>query len=131
MNKQEYSTIQEKQNPNSDLIKGSELKNQESRTLIYGYDLDRNTFHVYLKNGEIMTVMYDFDGEVTPVRVDGNFGFVPSKRVYPESCDYEFCMLLRARGVEIPYTTFNENRLNKFTSSGHDFWGEVYDENAE
>jgi hypothetical protein len=35
---------------------------------------------------------------------------VPNKRLYPETCDYEFCRLLVQRNQALPFTTYNETR---------------------
>ncbi|WP_316207486.1 hypothetical protein [Bradyrhizobium sp. SZCCHNR3118] len=31
---------------------------------------------------------------------------VPNKRLYPEACDFDFCMKLAALGVHLPFTTY-------------------------
>jgi len=97
------------------------------RTLIYGYTVDRWSWHVYLKQGEIHLFVYESrtSGAPGPVYcyeartswVASNL--VPSKRVYPESVDAQFAHLLLARGVTLPYTTFNEERYGNV--AGLDF----------
>ena len=62
----------------------------KDRTLLYGYTCDRKTFHVYLKDKEIHTVLYDisYDGKIpkpinmTEVHVMSNRDYVPDKRLY-------------------------------------------------
>lgn len=82
------------------------------RTLIYGYTCERKTFHVYMKNQKIYTVIYERDfkcGAAKPknmrqIEIKSNREYVPDKRIYPEMCDYHFCCLLKERGIELPFT---------------------------
>ena len=86
------------------------------RTLLYGYTCERETFHVYLKNKQIYVVVYNTEysrGKPTPknmrqVEVKSNHYYVPDKRLYPERCDYHFCKLLKEKGIDLPFTIFNE-----------------------
>jgi hypothetical protein len=86
------------------------------RTLLYGYTCERDTFHVYLKNNEIFVVIYDNDysGSIPKPRnmrrvtVKSNRDYVPDKRLYPERCDYDFCKLLKEKGVHLPFTNWSE-----------------------
>ena len=85
------------------------------RTLLYGYTCERETFHVYLKNGKIYTVAYKNDfstGVAKPknmrqIIVSSNFDYIPDKRLYPERCEYNFCVLLKERGIHLPFTAWN------------------------
>ena len=87
-----------------------------NRTLLYGYTCERETFHVYLKDKQIYTVIYNVEysnGKPTPksmrqINVKSNRDYVPDKRLYPERCDYHFCKLLKEKGVDLPFTTFSE-----------------------
>lgn len=102
-----------------ELINEKDLLNTKGRTLLYGYTCARETFHVYLKNNKIYTVMYnnDYSGDYTKPKnmrelaIKSNYDYVPDKRLYPETCDYEFCKLLKKRGINLPFTTFNEERI--------------------
>jgi len=94
-------------------IEASELTDQTDRTLIYGYTVERLSFHLYLENGTFHRVIYDGDkvflaGE-TGVESLALAQCVPDKRVYPERCDFEFCRILKSRDVSIPFTTFDPN----------------------
>lgn len=94
-------------------IEASELTDQTDRTLIYGYTVERLSFHLYLENGAFHRVIYDGDkvflaGE-TGVESLSLTQCVPDKRVYPERCDFEFCRILKSRDVSIPFTTFDPN----------------------
>ena len=99
------------------IIKTSELVGSNDRTLIYGYDIERNMFHLYLKYEKFNFIKYNSNKEV----ISYGYGLskicaedcIPDKRVYPEACDYYFCKLLMNKGVKIPFTTFNRNRVEK------------------
>lgn len=82
----------------------------EDRTLIYGYTCDRETFHVYIKDEKVHIVRYKYKGDLTELPVFSAARCVPNKRIYPETCDYEFCCFLHNEGVTLPFTTYNEER---------------------
>jgi hypothetical protein len=46
------------------LVAASELSDRTDRTLLFGYTCDRQTFHVYLKDGEINRIVYDRDDNI-------------------------------------------------------------------
>jgi hypothetical protein len=94
------------------LINVSMLSNKNSRTLIYGYDHDRNTFHLYLEDCKFHLVYYNgneyIQGSIfTGFEIDP-FSCIPDKRTYPEACDFEFCKLLKSFDVSLNFTTFND-----------------------
>ena len=97
-------------------VKVCELKNKSDRTLMYGYTCERNTFHLYIKNETFFCVVYDHDKNflskfsTTAISVNDCF---PNKRVYPESCDYEFSMLLASKNARPAYLAFNPEREEK------------------
>ena len=102
MTKEEYESLREVE----PRIYLHDLKDLSSSTLIYGYTCDR-TFEIFV----------DYDGfslwRDNKLVVDGDESIlaewcVPDKRVYPEQSDYEFCKLLKQRGVFIPFTTFRD-----------------------
>lgn len=92
-----------------------DLRDLSDRTLIYGYDIDKYTYHLYLKDCVFHIVLYNSEGynvlhkerAILPI-----VECIPDKRVYPECCDYEFSVLLLKNGIEIPYTNFNDHRDN-------------------
>lgn len=104
-----------------------------NKTLMYGYTCERETFHVYIKDEQIYVVVYETDysilyneelssfmrGEPKPknmrqIEVKSNRDYVPNKRLYPERCDYNFCKLLKERGIELPFSHWGEEvPLNK------------------
>ena len=87
-----------------------------NRTLLYGYTCERETFHVYIKDKKIHAVVYNteyYRGEATPKNmrkliIKSNEDYIPDKRLYPERCNYEFCRLLKEKGVHLPFTTWND-----------------------
>ncbi len=88
------------------------LTDQRDRTLLYGYDCDRNTWHVYLKDGVIHRIVYPFRGDVLVEDVGPDHvpaALVPDKRLYPERCDFEFCMMLARLGVAMSFTVFGQD----------------------
>jgi hypothetical protein len=94
-------------------IIGDDLKNQEDRTLLYGYTCERDTWHVYLYDGVIHVVKYGYKEPLVEMHPATNEAFVPDKRLYPERCDFEFCKLLADYDVYLPFTTFDEKVYNE------------------
>lgn len=102
------------------------------RTLLYGYDVDRLTHHVFQRDGLLHKVVYA--GTTAPVVVSHDFGselnaasLPPNKRLYPEACDAAFCRLLMQMGVHLSFTTFGNMAYTPRT----DFFGfEPNDESA-
>ena len=117
------------ENTNNELVTDSDLYNLNDRTLLYGYTCDRETLHVYLKDGGIHTVIYKLRGfndgvadyDIREVNVKSNEDYVQSKRLYPNACDFEFCKLLKARGIYPSFTTFEDEWAKK------DFYGTILD----
>jgi hypothetical protein len=94
-----------------------DLLNKEERTLLYGYTCDRDTFHIYLRSGELHKIIFKHNEHKPSVHKHGQElpleGIVPNKRLYPEACDFEFCVLLSSVGINLPFTTFDESREKK------------------
>lgn len=113
MQLEQYKELQNVQRVRN-VLKGSDLKNQFDRTLLWGYTCERNSWHVYLRDGIIFKVVYDFNENLLELAEDEdikeNEAYVPDKRLYPEACDFEFCELLKEAGVNLPFTTFNKER---------------------
>lgn len=102
-----------------EVLEAMDLKPQlKDRTLLYGYTCERKTFHVYLKNMKIHVVVYnvDYSGNkprpvnMREIEVHSNQDYIPDKRLYPETCDYRFCKLLKRYGLWLPFTTYDEKR---------------------
>lgn len=126
MNEQEFSFLTKhafKQN----IISVDDLENKSDRTLIYGYTCDRDSWHVYLKDAQIITVVYTisynnppsgysnnectYDHNGNPcmysyniIDVECNASFIPDKRIHPNACDFEFCKLILENGGHLPFT---------------------------
>jgi hypothetical protein len=91
------------------------------RTLLYGYDVDRRTFHVYQKGGELHLVVYEsaYAGHEAVVRRYEHgptldiAAVVPNKRLYSEACDADFCEQLVRRGMTVPLLDYNPKREPK------------------
>lgn len=87
-----------------------EISDQNDRTLLYGYTVDRDTFHVYIQDGEIHRLIYAYGGE--PIsHISGSelaaTDLQPNKRAYPEWTDFEFALLLKTRGVDPNLTNYS------------------------
>ena len=105
-----------------DLIIREHMYGTKDRTLLYGYTCDRETFHVYQKDYKIHVVIYktkhsESDGVIKEipvnmreVQIKSNYDYVPDKRLYPETCDYLFSQRLKERGINLPFTFYNEDR---------------------
>jgi len=125
MDEMEYQTIQSLM-CKGEIITVSDIEEISDevfleRTLLFGYTSSRFTCHVYFKGERIHKLIYSHGGvvshntyaEVAPAEL------IPSKRLYPEACDYAFCSLLITMGIELPFTTFDNTRKKKI------FYGKV------
>ena len=115
MNIDQFQTIQNLSlNPT---INVKALSDKKERTLLYGYMLSRDTFHVYIRNGILHKVIYDGESHEAKLYESGEAisldGIVPSKRLYPECCDFEFCELLVKAGVDLRFTVWTERLESK------------------
>lgn len=120
MNSEEYKSLISVR-PIPKILRGSDLENQMDRTLIWGYTMEREDFHVFLKDGEIQIEVGDLTSQHREALqrwdendVRSNSEYVPGKRVYPEACDFEFCKLLKEGGVAIPFTTWTDREPKQF-----------------
>ena len=57
MKRDEFDRVERKGKAPEPLITTQNLNNRQDRTLLYGYTCDRETWHVYLKKGNIHTVV--------------------------------------------------------------------------
>lgn len=80
-------------------------------TLIYGYDVNRNTIHVYVKDGKFFYLSYPYSldsnsissfvsNESIPIS-----SLIPSKRVYSDRSLTYLIELLNLLGVSVPLNT--------------------------
>ena len=112
MNEAEYEQL--KQHRKS--IKGSDLKDKTPRTLIYGYNMERESVHVYLNSDGVICMAYGDERNVrhfTEEETENNRDYIPSKRAYVECTDLEFAKLLKEAGECISFTTPNRDRPQK------------------
>jgi hypothetical protein len=87
------------------IIHVNDLLNKNDRTLVYGYDCERTTYHLYLKDEKFFSLWYSIKNEIfrgqslIGVKEINAAACSPDKRVYPESCDFEFATLLSPYSV--------------------------------
>jgi len=84
-------------------------------TLLYGYDVDRNSFHVFLKDGLIwLHRYYGWDaGNYREITREGKTSWdvedlLPNKRAYPQYTDRPFAEFVKSLGFSICHTTWSE-----------------------
>ena len=106
MNKEQFELL--KNYKDRIIITVDDLIDTSDRVLILGYNIERDTFKIELKDKKFIKTIHKYGMDSTKHPIDFNEDFVPSKRVYPEESDFEFCQLLISRGVYIPFTTFTE-----------------------
>jgi len=96
------------------------------RTIIYGYDFNRNTHHVYIDNKVLHLYIYDANHNTIEYR-NGTFDtiqdLIPIKRAYPESTDLEFLKILKQFDCNGNFTTYNEDRYERIKDK--QFHGEI------
>ena len=108
MKKEEYELLKKPRKPFSVDM----LKNKEDRTLLYGYTLERDTWHVYLKDGEIIKVIYGYEGKPVRFEIKDIYDLRVDKRLYPARCDFEICKIMKEYDIDLPFTGFEEVLLN-------------------
>lgn len=113
------------QSPRPLMLSADMLKNKTPRTLLYGYNTDRETFHVYLdESGVIHHVLYrpcywhkKQPSELPFSTKPGNCIYHkaskeheastlrPNKRAYPDATDSEFTDLLQSLSMTVIFTS--------------------------
>lgn len=93
----------------------ADLSDKSDRTLLFGYDAAHNAWHLYLHAELFWVVVYKAREEpATLLRAEEPDDVVAvsevgwAKRLYPESCDAEFCHLLLRRGVTLPFLQYKD-----------------------
>jgi len=115
MNPTQYDLLTNTIQPEPQEARAKLLYNQAARTLMYGHTAENNFFHVYLDDGLIHKVVYTALGRLLEYRNE-NEGLVfadcvpAGGELYPETCDFELCSLLKRRGVPLAFTKFNTTR---------------------
>ena len=121
MDKQQYEELAKAPGKAPETISISEIMLWEPRTLLWGYTPERYSHHVYIagKPGYEELHCWVYMGRDHPQTVSYQSGtlqlkdIVPTKRLYPEACDYRFCEQLKGLGLYLPFTTFNEKREHR------------------
>jgi hypothetical protein len=109
---------------------------RDPKTLLYGYTCDRETHHVFQDHyGHIYIYVYrnNLDKPETSIRkadvsgdgIESLDELVPNKRLYPQYCDFDFCVYLKERGVHLPFTKWEEPKPNP-TNPRSIFAGEIF-----
>lgn len=119
MDKSQFDRLAEKEEETT--IRPGELKDQSDRLLVDGYDTDRQTYQLYLEDGQFVLRFYGYeDIDLAPVAwrtVDGEAVEVtrlyPNKRIYPETTDFEFVRLLLRRGGTPSLTPWDQARYDR------------------
>ena len=85
MNIKEFELLKKGDIIKKHILTVDDLNNKQNRTLLYGYTCNRETWHVYLKDEVIYTVMYGgYDNiDISEVYVKTNNDYIPNKRLYP------------------------------------------------
>jgi len=94
------------------LLSVEDLNDRSDRTLLYGKTFDGNIYHVYLEDGKIHAINYN-DREEQPklyiVNIANNQDYIPKEMfLSPEKSDFEFCKLLKERGIGLPVSSWKE-----------------------
>lgn len=121
MNKDEYGKIIDLQLKDNPPIQTEDLFDISDKTLLYGYTRNEDTFHVYVKDKRIHTVLYRVDYKygmptlMKEISVNSNDDYIPDKSLHPETCDFNFCKMLKKLGYNLPFTSWNDERpMSKF-----------------
>lgn len=118
MNKEQLLSL-ESLSQEQDSLSIVDMKDKKPRTLLWGYTCDRSSFHVYIDDDRLHRLIYNHDQE-TLSYASGSIAttdLTPNKRLYPEACDFSFCLTLRSKGLHLPFTTFRGDRKSA------DFYG--------
>lgn len=125
MKKQQYEELCKNSQAYIGTISIEDIEGAHDGTLLWGYTCDRNSFHVYLKSGQIHRVIYTFEGDVLDYICGEELEaklLSPSKRIYPEATSFDFVIALRKADCDTPLTNFNEDREEAI------WYGKVYED---
>lgn len=125
MNRSQLESLERKQEPKANTITSKEVMDlllvdeNQSTTLLYGYTMERDTFHIYLKDGLLHKTIYGhhdvppgfftkYTQEHTSSDEMDASSLVPSKRAYPCRTLASFASLIedRTRKGIICFTSF-------------------------
>lgn len=111
MNQDEYEEFRAESTKVEVAVVTAEQVNGESRTLTLGYDVDRNTFHVYVHDGVLYARYYtghnETLSEVSGLELPAE-SLRPNKRVYAQYTDKAFARIMRDLDFPLPFTTWSE-----------------------
>lgn len=132
----EYQGTVEIKAPEDAVFDVKMLKNPTPRTLLFGYDVDRNTIHVYLDEcGHIHYLKYNYitppnsgedaTGLIKPVfkgiAIEHQSGsrlnaqlLIPNKRAFPCATDVEFTEIMGSLGLRITFTNNRDKQMQPF-----------------
>jgi hypothetical protein len=128
-------------------IKISELEDCSDRTLLYGrikketagYAGEHNlSFHLYIKQEMFHFTAYEtntrvplgvvfksfkYRDEITPdMIITSGINMKYIQHFYPECCDYEFCTLLKSKGIILDFKNLDKDRPTKI------YYGILYED---
>lgn len=112
MNKAQFENLSNIK-PSSPSIKGVDIPGGTPGTLLMGYTIERNAFHVYLDQDKKINVAVYRNDVMIRHQVENSDGIeisalIPDKRVYPEKSNFAFCKILMLRGHSIPFASYAE-----------------------
>lgn len=95
----------------------------DKQTLIYGYNCDRKTVHVYVMDGLIHKIVYNGNKLLSHESKDKWEAkeLVPNKRVYWDRSQYAFCSLCITHGISIAFTDLYVDNPDGYPSGCHVF----------
>lgn len=131
VNLSQFEALRAPLDPQTDMLHVDAI-GRTDRTLVYGYTLERDTFHAYVCDGEIHVVTYDNGYDRKPTQVISHLhgtqvafeALVPSKRAYPNRTEYAFAVTMRAAGYPLTLTSWE---AEPDRSDNDPFWGLVLD----
>lgn len=118
MNPTQYELLNTTIRPESQVVNAKCMYNRADRTLIYGYTADMDMLHVYIEVGAIHKVVYNFKGEMLLHKSEREglqyAECVEAKRLCPEACDFEFCAMLKRRGITLLFYLWTNREPQAF-----------------
>lgn len=120
--------IELKQLYKESVLEGRDLVNQQNRTLMFGCTVYRDYLHVYLFEGKIYIGYMGKAGGIVSLDAESNRDYLPKKRAFPEFCDYEFCQLLRGRGLWIDFGSFDADAIKSRYGENDEYLAQVLPE---
>lgn len=89
------------------LILGDLEDYADKATLVYGYDIDRATVHIYVEEDQFVVLRYRMDTLYDIIRTDElRQEHLPTKRAYLAACDFEACLTMKGKGLLLSFTSF-------------------------